>query len=127
MELYCRELETTTLAQGQNRLRIGDDYCCLGIACNLYQKATGKGAWVKSGFVIGAFDFKIPTEKYPDSFYTETNYMPGPVHEWLGLNWRDIQVGMNEGMDDFSGSRLNDKVGFTFKQIAVAIRKVYLS
>lgn len=38
-------LRSEEYQQGQGQLRLGDNFCCLGVGCDLYRKRTGQGEW----------------------------------------------------------------------------------
>ena len=42
-------LESGAFKQGRGLLRYANDYCCLGVACELYRQTTGKGNWHPDG------------------------------------------------------------------------------
>lgn len=95
--LWVKALRSGEYKQGKHRLRIGEEYCCLGVACDLFQKAGG-ALTVRSG-----------------RFYTYNNesmVLPNTVQEWLGLTGRAGQY--NKG---YELSHDND-TGKSFAEIA---------
>ena len=66
-------LESGTYAQGDSQLRDGDMFCCLGVACDLFMKETGKGAWT------------IEDSHFAVDNYQEVAWLPKPVAEWFGF------------------------------------------
>jgi hypothetical protein len=56
--------------QAHERLRKGDAFCCLGVACDLYAKAHGE-SWTQKD-----------DEWY---FLGVAEFLPGEVQEWLGF------------------------------------------
>ena len=64
-------------------LRTKNGFCCLGVACDLYEKATGKGKW-KLGYYtylpsVYAFHSGYPGTSYKDEAF------PAAVMRWIGL------------------------------------------
>lgn len=77
-KLWVDELRSGNFEQARRRLRdhIDEDregYCCLGVACVLYERETGLGHWDGDGtFVVADLDAN----------HAE---LPNAVREWLGL------------------------------------------
>jgi hypothetical protein len=46
VETWCEALDSGRYQQGREQLRIGDRFCCLGVACDL----SGVGEWSTSNF-----------------------------------------------------------------------------
>lgn len=84
----------------------GESYCCLGVACEVYQKHIG-------GLTIHQYD---SVRTYQGSAVS----LPGIVAEWL-----DITTCGSMETEDWDGSRslvnLNDWKGLTFSDIADVI------
>ena len=61
--------------QARGSLRYDDGFCCLGVACDIYQKKTGNGQWVEinreDGHTSWAFDVgdERETAGLPDEVY----------------------------------------------------------
>lgn len=124
MELLCKELETTDKIQGTGKLKdsIGK-YCCLGIACEVYHKATGKGTWeIKHGFQTFVVDGS-----------ESCTQLPIPVINWLGhiiIENTVLKIGLGDislNMPPHSAIGMNDSGQYGFKEIAAALRETYLS
>lgn len=47
---FVDALRSGDFKQGRRALRSGDSFCCLGVACELYRRATNKGKWVTDAF-----------------------------------------------------------------------------
>lgn len=109
---WVRALRSGQYEQGEGTLcREGteeenfDRFCCLGVACDLYQREKGD-LYIKNGY------YKLKTLSYNDTI----DFLPMVVQEWLELK-------TNEG--NYRGTDLsiqNDK-GKTFDQIANVIEK----
>lgn len=84
-KLWVDELRSGNFQQARNRLRdlvFADDdaeegregYCCLAVACVLYERETGDGHWDLNGnFVVISTGEAAEVE------------LPNAVREWLGL------------------------------------------
>lgn len=115
IELWAQALESGEYTQGRHRLRGGDTYCCLGVACDVYRKETGNGVWMDNEYIPGHYRFVASTQ-------SSLSVLPAEVSTYLGLSEADA--------DPFiSGAALsahNDNMA-TFAQIAKMIRAHYLA
>jgi hypothetical protein len=96
--------------QGTGKLRIGNKYCCLGVACQT-TKVPLEEIPSYGGSIWGYVEAGIAGAPY------DINYLPQAVRRELGWRW---STGMTEipGDDEWiSLASLND-AGFTFNQIA---------
>lgn len=103
--LWVEALRSGKYKQGKGRLKFeGDDnvlyYCCLGVACEVYQRNVG--------------DLKEDKDNYLFSFDLSQAYLPQKVQEWLSLK---TESGAYLS-DSLTG--LNDK-GVSFSEIADVI------
>jgi hypothetical protein len=80
-------------------------YCCLGVACDVYRKETGKGKWKRDG---GCFDFCV------DENLSEGDLIM-PVWTWYGLG------SQNPKINGETAIVRNDSLKETFDQIADAL------
>ena len=70
---WVAALRSGEFEQAQGRLKDGDAYCCLGVACELYIRETGVGSWdERSSFLNG--DGRAYSAVLPDELQT-----------WLGV------------------------------------------
>jgi hypothetical protein len=106
---------TTALRSGdytQGSIRLKSDakgcvqHCCLGVATDIYLKATGIGAWVNN-------DFVHPDD--PSTLIHNRYGLPEAVKVWFGFTSR-----CGECQKDNSLSYLNDS-GYPFDAIADVI------
>ncbi len=113
---WVAALRSGAYQQGMYRLRTRrDTYCCLGVLCDLYAKATGT-AWT------------APTPIDGWRYAGHDVYLPPVVVNWADINWADIQdtavaaFGYNPCLrrEDLTLSDLNDD-GKSFNEIADAI------
>ena len=96
--------------QARKTLRLGNSFCCLGVACDIYRKETKKGKWVRSS---GDDSYDI------HSFLEHTSYLPDKVMKWFGFgDPRGDKIGKSE-------LSLRNDLGQSFKQIANAIERHY--
>lgn len=95
---WVKALRDGTYKQGKARLRRGDTFCCLGVACDLYAKATG-AQWDET-----------------ERFLGESYILPDPVTEWLGLRDRSGGFHYMDGTTE-DLTQLND-AGASFQVIA---------
>lgn len=124
-KLWVEKLRSGEFQQGKlalHRIDNQDSYCCLGVACELYRQATGKGEWVgerQERVVQTRMAFEV------DGEYT-TDYLPSPVIKWLGLaspeaSFCDPYV-ESDGCHLESLYRMNDR-GYDFPIIAHKIEE----
>lgn len=115
MEEWVEALESGAFQQAKETLAIKDDtgsmYCCLGVACELAERDGVAHDW------------------YNDVVESET--LPRPVQEWLGVNDTDpmVYTGWDRPRDTRTEhlTTLNDGLAWTFPMIAKAIRETYLN
>ena len=67
----------TNFQQASRKLREGEAFCCLGVACELYRRETGKGDWEVGN--NGKWRFRI------NVCGRSVTYLPNAVVDWLGL------------------------------------------
>lgn len=65
-----------TYPQTRHLLRTDEGFCCMGVACDVFHKDTGRGAWVVSS--DGTFYFELDDER-------QKAVPPADVLKWLGL------------------------------------------
>lgn len=98
--------------QGRGRMRRGDEFCCLGVLCDLHAKE-GRGQWQGDGYLTANH---APAYGLP----------PPEVYRWAGLV-QGTKLTIGEGVGTGVGkhtvlSEHNDN-GKTFAQIADAIER----
>lgn len=128
--------------QSSGRLRSKNGWCCLGVACEVYRVATGKGEWAEPSeikpFETPGYVFNI-THKGKKKEQA-TTFLPETVADWFGFSEVDTRVALDGGCIDpallseksltLRASDLNDGTitrKRTFKQIAKMFEKKYLS
>lgn len=65
---WVAALRSGEFKQGRKQLRRGDNFCCLGVLCELYRRETGNGDWSTGGYFLGTSDI-----------------LPSSVRDWAGL------------------------------------------
>src|ERR1700733_11909656 len=71
-------LKSGKYKQTDGCLRYGDEFCCLGVACDIYAKETKE------------YDWKIIDSDY--FFVNEANILPKIVQEWYGFEHEDPYI-----------------------------------
>lgn len=84
--LWVEALRSRRYTQGHGLLKAGEKYCCLGVACDLYQQHVG-GLVVRGRGFSGA-----------ESFNDRINFLPLEVQEWLGLESSDGGYGPGKAL-----------------------------
>ncbi len=64
--------------QGHGYLKIGNRFCCLGVACDLFIKHENRGAWAQHEQSADSFNW--------DGYRHEFTYLPPCVQDWLEFN-----------------------------------------
>jgi hypothetical protein len=120
IELLANALESGEYKQGNFRLRANDEYCCLGVACDIYIKN-----------VCGQWKFREHSQRYEFNigYYYEGTYLPKQVMEWFGFS--DVNPVLMAKTEDGcvgTASVLNDGIDGknrkSFKQMAKLFRKL---
>lgn len=101
IDLWADALESEKYTQGTGQLEGCDgEFCCLGVACKVYEEVTGEQVQRRNDGTIWSTDLGEHSE----------------VMKWLGIS-------NSEGAyDDGSLVNLNDNAGYDFKEIAELIR-----
>lgn len=111
---WVEALRSGEYKQGRGQLRVGDSFCCLGVACEI----SGVSQW------SGRF--------YGDDGDYEDAVLPESVGRWLGVDGDNIAVDarfVEHGAprSSFVLTELNDVRRLSFSQIADAIEATYLT
>lgn len=109
--------------QGRSYIKRGDEYCCLGVACDVYKDLVPGGEWVSDNQDFGVYAFRAKDESNGE-VYTEENFLPHPVAEFFGLTSKGdltefVHLKNEHGQinSEKSLAGLNDG-GATFEEIA---------
>lgn len=112
---WVAALESGEFQQVKGFLRAGDQYCCLGVACELYRREVGGVHWRDiGGEHLGVKELCL------DFGGSASSWLPTQVREWLELRTTNGHFARPEETPNSLAS-LNDK-GATFKEIAAVIR-----
>lgn len=105
-EKWVKALENGEYKQGKGLLRKGDEYCCLGVACDLALK--------------NGVEMQVTKAESGETLYNlNSRFLPIEVNCWLGLRNADtmsVYTSKNGTLVD-----LNDN-GHSFSEIAEIIR-----
>lgn len=101
-KLWINALRSGKYKQGTGQLKLGDQFCCLGVLCDLHRKAcrNKKYHWAKY-----------------DQYLKNNTSLPKEVMKWAGLPTRSVQIGQNTAI------QLNDELELAFSSIAKLIDK----
>ena len=125
IKLLAEALESGEYEQCWGALRIGDKYCCLGVACEVA---------IKNGLDIARQP--PPHEGGADLFRYdgEPSVLPNSVRAWYGfpessefLNGAGNPMIDTEGFGRCAAAQANDEWGLSFPAIAAGFRNEYLT
>lgn len=109
---WAEVLKSGAYKQGKTVLRKGNEFCCLGVLCDMYaQKHPGKGRWEKNNDA-GCNIYAFVTEEGDDC-----SYLPPEVLEWAGISLSNGTFRPSEATNSQCLVDLND-TGSSFSQIA---------
>ena len=123
---WVAALRSGEYGQARGRLREGNRFCCLGVACDVYMKETGRGNWLNASknenkticqgddggwwFGVDALSVRFGFLSVSASAYI----IPTDVVEWYGLAGNSGEYSI-----DKASSLANDNdVGVGFEAIA---------
>lgn len=119
-KIWVDALRSGEYAQGDGRLYNGEDYCCLGVLCDIHNKMTKAGIWTHNTDEDG-IDWVV----YRDNVYGYDNgeVLPRAVCEWADID-PNPNVGQHPcGQKVYSTvAELND-YGYTFEDLARIIEE----
>jgi len=105
VEEWVKLLRSGTYDQGTNVLRNGyNEFCCLGVLCDLHSKETGTG-WTSC--------------TYTNYYFENSTILPKVVCDWFGLKTENEYKCLESFLAD-----LNDS-GCTFNEISDIIEYIY--
>lgn len=116
---WVSALRSGSYHQGRNFLRRENDYCCLGVLCDLHAQSYSQD-WTLYGQLTTTQD-STPLQVFEyDGF---DSVLPEQVVEWSGLDAQDPIVAHDEGLTSIT--KLNDLKGLSFEQIADLIEEQF--
>lgn len=124
VRLWLEALRSGQYAQGKEHLLKDGRYCCLGVACSIYQKVNGNPLTIKT----------LPKTQYrPEgvvAFYRDgiddpeekdlPSFLPPDVQKWLGLSSKEGTFEKATPATEYKRKlwELNDMENWTFEQLA---------
>lgn len=119
VKLWVEALRSGEYKQGFGQLRVEDEFCCLGVACDLA---------LKHGVKV-----EVDTEKYGERMCTRydmsRSVLPIAVKEWLGAGdtnpYLPAELADEFNLRKLSLAALNDD-GASFDDIAYYIERAWL-
>lgn len=103
IEMWCQALESGRYKQGRMHLRHAGRFCCMGVGCDVSNLSTWSGT----------------------SYDGTTLHLPDSVMKFYGMTFMNPVVIVGDEGPDAAVGFLND-TGYTFPEIAAAIRRTYL-
>jgi len=120
---WIAALRSGEYAQGQNRHRTKDSFCCLGVLCDLFLKEGRGGKWDGTLASIQYDGQRFDVSKDDGSSYS----LPKAVLAWAGVPSRGVRVRCEEESVAVGIDLLNDGVGEirprTFSELANIIEE----
>jgi hypothetical protein len=116
---WVKALRSGKYKQTSGTLQDDVGYCCLGVACDVFAKETGKGKWRTADFSSGK---QFITNFGTDEEMIHEADLPPAVMRWFGIRKSD-PVLRSRGQ---TASHVNDVEGWDFDEIASAIERKYL-
>jgi len=130
-QLWVGALRSKEYKQGQNWLKKGDDFCCLGVLCDLYLSENSR-EWKARD------DEEEPSEIYDEDEYLQLTYsydsfdefsvdnntemLPKSVAKWAGINEDTVYCDGCVSVRGETLTGLNDS-GHSFDEIASIIEE----
>lgn len=122
MRKFINALESGQYAQGGGRLRIGNQFCCLGVACDQAVK-DGAELRVRQDEPLQSCGNPDCTACGGDEGWVydgQIGYLPESVQEWLGIDQA------NPAIAGASATWWNDAQGASFSTIGQLFRHEFL-
>jgi len=111
-EKWIQELESGKYKKGEERLRSGKEFCCLGVLCDIYIKETGLGEWKRDVF------------KEPDTERKHFSILPVVVKEWAGLKGVNPKIECYDfDVETIAGVNDHLSPSGTFKEVTEVIKE----
>ena len=114
-KIWVDALTSGEFQQGRGSLHNKDEYCCLGVLCELHRRITNQGKWVP----LKNFDTTIAHQKSYQYVINEDDkgifYLPIAVMEWAELSASNPQINL------IPLGAYNDSRPYNFQQIAKLI------
>lgn len=114
VKLLLDALRSGKYEQGTGQLRFNNRFCCLGVACDIYNKETNLGKWIVDSYpTLGTLYWTTnrPGEKAIDTT------LPNEVRDWFGFSESSGACNLQDLDFAICLADLNDE-GNSFEQIA---------
>lgn len=109
---WVEALESDLYAQGHNTLNLNEEFCCLGVACDVF--AERLNLHIAENSLFGT------------SYNGNSNSLPSVVSKYLGLEYgEENPVVFVSESGAISAIAANDFENWSFKKIAAALRITY--
>jgi hypothetical protein len=92
--MLITDLESGNHVQTKGHLRDTTGYCCLGRACDIFHKVTGRGMWVRNfddAVELDTYSFVVEDEDGVE--VKESGILPEVVMEWYGFSAENPDIG----------------------------------
>lgn len=119
IKLWIKALRSGKFRRATGKLRgRGNRRCCLGVGCDVFAKATGRGRWQNekshAPFVVGN--------------ESSSSVLPVPVYLWFGLSDSNPYIYDEPSSGLVSdAARCNDDLRFSIKKIAASIQRKFIT
>ncbi len=139
---WIAALKSGNYKQGKKVLREGDNFCCLGVLCDLYSEENTDGSWKRESNYDFAYLGVLGKQPEIYTFNGLIAVLPVAVSEWAGFNDENLSVDDEllkeilkidpedvkspylEGGDSTELALVND-YGVSFEDIATLIEQVF--
>lgn len=108
IKLWVEALRSGEYQQSQKVLHNNQGYCCLGVACEVYQKE------------VGGLDISALGDRVVGQYDLCTTVLPEKVVGWFGLD------GANPSIGNGNAVFMNDTLGWSFSKIADVLEEAFL-
>lgn len=134
IKLWVEKLRSGEYEQGEGALRVkgeeGDQYCCLGLACDVYRELTGKGEWkdpVVSGEDTEGVKYRFEIDGIEASERRKVHYLTPEVASFFGFPHDSENPILDFENREEQAAVANDKALASFDQIAAAVERTFLT
>lgn len=121
--LWIEALRSGEYEQGRGQLNMNNHFCCLGVLCDLAEKA-GVVEGVRNESPCGPHCGLCAHDTVRVSYDGLTGVLPDSVMEWSGMPSYDGEH-YSEAGDRHTLMYLNDELNYDFSEIADVIEKEF--
>lgn len=123
---WLAALRSGKYKQVKSNLKKNGKFCCLGVLCDLYQKETGNGKWIRQT----SRDKRLKVSSFKIGNEVKSDFLPDAVQKWAKLDRENPIVnkeGLYGSLSDFNDAiydpKLKKDIQCDFKQIADIIEE----